>query len=735
MENIYLGKSNKEKLIKEHTEDLLRELRILKAIYPHILNKEEWEILELAIKYHDIGKINSKFQNKLYRVLGIEEILEGYKGEEIPHNFLSPYFINGKYYKEKYGEKYANILISAVYYHHDRKFIDYDAEIAEQIEKDLRKQVENFGDFYGLDLTDIKGNFRRYIIKTNDEQLKSKAYIMIKGLLNKLDYIASLDKEEVHVEEETKEDGKTVAEKVEEIIQEKYDGNYREVQSYMKAKKDENIIVISPCGSGKTEAALLWLEDSKGFYTLPLKVSINSIYERIKRKIHYNKTLLLHSDAFSYYLENEGDSEINAYDRARRLSSPLIITTVDQIFRIVFKYNGYEELLSTFSYSKIIIDEIQMYSPEIIAYILIGLKLITEMGGKFAIMTATFPDVLYEFLKQLDIKYVKQEVVFKPNIEKRHKIKLLKNQDFNIEEIKEKAKSKKVLIIVNTIKKAQQLYQELQNENVHLLHAHYLKKDRKILEDSILEFTDRNKNNDNGIWISTQIVEASLDIDFDILYTEMTSIDSLFQRMGRVYRSRSYLEEMPNVYIVDNKNGIGNIIDENIYEYSLNAIKDFDGELSEENKQKIMRKVFSLSENVSLKKSKYYNKIKDMIRIFKDIRPYSLEKKEVFELFRNINSISLIPDNVYEELNNNGMIDKWKDIFKNGNNRQKVDTKNEINKYAISVTYREYLNYDKEELFYKNSNIYRTSYKYEFDKDKLKGRGLIINDNKVNNFY
>ena len=64
MENIYLGKSNKKKLIKEHTEDLLRELRILKAIYPHILNKEEWEILELAIKYHDIGKINSKFQNK-----------------------------------------------------------------------------------------------------------------------------------------------------------------------------------------------------------------------------------------------------------------------------------------------------------------------------------------------------------------------------------------------------------------------------------------------------------------------------------------------------------------------------------------------------------------------------------------------------------------------------------------------------------------------------------------------
>lgn len=734
MENIYLAKSNKEKSIKEHTEDLLRQYRILKAIYPHILNEKEWEILELAIKYHDIGKINSKFQNKLYRVLGKEEIPEEYKGEEIPHNFLSPFFINGKFYKEKYEEKYVNILMSAVYYHHDRKLPDYGAEEVEEIKEDLTKQIENFGDFYGLNLSKIENNFRRYIIKTKDEMLKSKEYIMIKGLLNKLDYVASLNKEGVNVEE-TKEDGKTVSDKVEDIIKEKYEGNYREVQSYMKSRKDENIIVISPCGSGKTEAALLWAGESKSFYTLPLKVSINAIYERIKEKIKFNQTLLLHSDAFSYYLENEGDSEINAYDRARRLSSPLIITTVDQLFRIVFKYNGYEEILSTLSYSKVVIDEIQMYSAELIAYILIGLKMITEIGGKFAIMTATFPDVLYNFLDDLKIKYVRQEIVFKPNIEKRHKIKVLENQDFNIKKIKEDAKNKKVLIIVNTIKKAQQLYEELKNENTHLLHAHYLKKDRKMLEDSILEFTDREKNKENGIWISTQIVEASLDIDFDVLYTEMTSIDSLFQRMGRVYRSREYLGDIPNVYVLDNRNGVPYVIDEEIYDFSLNAIKDYEGYLYEQDKQKIMKKVFDLSENKELIFSKYYNKIKDTIRRVNDIKPYSIEKCKVSELFRNINSVQLIPDDIYEELNNNGTIDEWKKILKNGTNAEKVEVKNRINEYSISVRYNPKLNYDKQELFYTHSNIFRTSYKYEFDEGKLKGRGLIMENNRPDNCY
>ena len=119
MENQNLAKSEPIKTIKEHTDDLLRQYQILKSKYANILKKEEWKTLEDAIKYHDLGKLNSKFQNKLYEKLGYTgRLKEWITGEEVPHNFLSPFFIDTKKYKEKYGEKQTKLLVSSVYYHH-----------------------------------------------------------------------------------------------------------------------------------------------------------------------------------------------------------------------------------------------------------------------------------------------------------------------------------------------------------------------------------------------------------------------------------------------------------------------------------------------------------------------------------------------------------------------------------------------------------------------------------------
>ena len=99
MENQYLAKSNPKKTIFEHTEDLLKQLKILKDIYPNILDNEEWKLLEYSVKYHDLGKINTKFQNKLYKKLKMELLEDKIEGDEIPHNFLSPHFINVDYFE------------------------------------------------------------------------------------------------------------------------------------------------------------------------------------------------------------------------------------------------------------------------------------------------------------------------------------------------------------------------------------------------------------------------------------------------------------------------------------------------------------------------------------------------------------------------------------------------------------------------------------------------------------
>ena len=620
-------------------------------------------------------------------------------------------------------ENIPGILVSSVYYHHTRE----KKEVTKQALEDLEKQKEHLGDFFNLNLDKIETSLGRYIFDEKDEELlKSREYILIKGLLNKLDYVASLDKNGVNVEENCNDGEKNITEKIQEITRTQYNNKYREVQKYMMQKQEENLVVISYTGSGKTEAALLWIKDGKAFYTLPLKVSINAMYQRIVNKIQYNKTLLLHSDAYSYYQE-QPDCDINSYDRARRLSSPLIITTVDQLFKIAFRYQGYEEILATLAYSKVILDEIQMYSPQMLAYILLGLKMITEVGGKFAIITATFPPLLYNIMDKLQIPYKKQEEEFIPHITKRHKIEVLEGQDFDLNQIEELGKNKKVLIIVNTVKRAQKLYDSL--ENSYLLHSHYIKNDRDKIEDKILQFGDQSNNKENGIWISTQIVEASLDIDFDELFTEMCSIDSLFQRMGRCYRKREFNQENPNVHILDNQNGVPYIIDAEIYDYSIKEIRKYNGMvLTEQQKQNMINNIFDLNKNPEIKNSKYYKTIIEEIRLLKDIIPNTIQKKLIDDKFRNIQNINLIPDNVFDNLEASGKIDEWIEILKNKDisARQKVQAKNEIKKYVISVRWNTKVIHDEEELFYKGSNIYRTQYKYEFDINALKGKGLIM---------
>lgn len=89
---------------------------------------------------------------------------------------------------------------------------------------------------------------------------------------------------------------------------------------------------------------------------------------------------------------------------------------------------------------------------------------------------------------------------------------------------------------------------------MNLLHSRYIRRDRAYLEDQIMKFSG---SEETGIWITTQIVEASLDIDFDVLFTEMCTADSLLQRMGRCNRKGRYFPEEANVIIYDNRNGVG----------------------------------------------------------------------------------------------------------------------------------------------------------------------------------
>lgn len=550
------AKSDPPESINEHTEKLLRNLKILRNIYENIVDKNPnvderlWNLLEIACVYHDIGKVYSPFQNIILEKLGKEKLYTTFDYESIKHEQLSPMFIPTD--DLNYTEK--KLIYQAIYYHHCRIHKKVNSNLVEKIIKeDILPRYDNIRSEIKYKLKDdLNSNYLGYVFGRNKINEESEVYIkycLLKGLLHRLDHSSSAD---VLVENKTEQ---SLGECTENSLKFKGYNGKNELQKFCKDNISNNILVIGSTGIGKTEAATIWSDIGKTFFTLPIRTSINAIYDRIKFDIGYKDVGLLHSSAVDYLEEKEDKFDYHLYEQTKNLGNRVIVCTIDQIFPFIFRYNGYEKIYATLAFSKVIIDEIQAYSPEITAIILKGIKMINDIGGKFMIMTATLPRIYKDELEKMGIKFKFGEFL-KPIM--RHKLSINDNSlDNDIENIINKASSSKVLVILNRIDKANELYLKIKEknvENVNVLHSRFIKNDRSNKENSIINFSKNREK--TGIWITTQIVEASLDIDFDYLFTEMSTLDSLFQRCGRCYRSRKYEKNEPNIYVY-NKNVSG----------------------------------------------------------------------------------------------------------------------------------------------------------------------------------
>ena len=421
------------------------------------------------------------------------------------------------------------------------------------------------------------------------------------------------------------------------------------------------------------------------------------------------------------------------YDRAKMLSQPLTVCTVDQLFKFVYRALGTEIFAATLKYSKLIIDEIQAYEPRVIATIVYGLSIIQKMGGKFAIITATFSPVLQHFMKECGLEYSFKDFtdIEEKEINSRHRVKI---HDSKIDksvynEILEQGKHKKVLVICNTVLEAQRHYKELKSENVWLLHSRYLRRDRALLEKNIMEFSESDKT---GVWITTQIVEASLDIDFDVLYTEMSTADSLLQRMGRCNRKGRYCPEEANIHVYASENGVGNnsVYEEKLYKRALEHLKKYEGDIfTEENKTKYMNEVYNIKE---MEETQYFQEIKEYLKLFKNIHPteYLAKEAEV----RNINSITIVPERIYQEKKE--VFDAGIEFLSKPNigreTRSLIKSKLQDLTLSLPIYQKFPEKVDKKTVGNgrkrKVMDIHRATYKYEFEFETGKGMGLIMQE-------
>ena len=745
MKNNYLAKSNKETIL-EHTEKLIKNFKILTDIYLN-LNVDK-ELLLLSCIYHDLGKININFQRSIEK-----SVFNDYSG--IMHGLLSLSFINVEKLLLEFGFSDVKALIYSVALHHERDFSqvtkkDYSSEIdkmnlevkgfnfaLEKLKKIFTetsgRKIELFPDIFNNEkLKKLSSKFyklgERPYSMNNYEIFKK--FVMLKGFLNRIDYASSayieIEKENNFLEEEL-ENFKLKILKISE---------WNAMQQFMIKNREKNVILKAQTGLGKTEAALLWIGNSKGFFTLPLRSATNSIFERLTKQIvssgNKSKIGLLHSGFKNVYIENSDRSEseiLNYMTSTRQFSLPVTICTIDQLFDFVFKAAGFEMKLATLSYSKTVIDEIQMYSPELISFLLYGLKQITEFGGKFSIITATFPPVLCYFLKKIKIDFIESKNFIEDKI--RHSVKVLDeeiNAEF-IDKIYQKNKNLKILVICNTIKKANEIYEKLnetKNVNINLIHSRFINSDRKKKEEEIFEFASSTKS---GIWIGTQVVEASLDIDFDILITELSDLNGLFQRMGRCYRKKEFDKRTGeyNCFVFSKKCsgtfGEYSIVDKEIHIKSKDALNEVDRLLSENHKISLIEKTYSYE---SLKNTKYFETIEKTINFLENLlSEYSMTGREAQKKLRNIFNEDIIPLKIFKE--NKEKILKSKQIlnqkFENLSEEdkkkriiEKIKAKEVIENFKVSVP--PYLLKDKEiEVFWLNNyeklKIVDCKYTYE----------------------
>lgn len=749
-ERIYWAKSNPRQTLAEHTVDVLNVWKELLKYYGDHFSAEEKQIIGTALEYHDIGKVNDVFQYKICKNMKIN-VPAVNTSEDIPHGFLSCAYLDSYDLEEKFGLKYVRALITSIYTHHVRKKAVDSELLADFIDKHMPERFCMNGRDYRIEDGEAE-YYEEYVYQAMKESKSAKIpideedwlkYLVVKGMLLRADHAASSGLKELEIEP-PKENFLT--EQIETCMK-VHNWELQKAQLYMKRHRDENLIIRAATGSGKTEAALLWIDGYKAFYTLPLKVSINAIFERIRDVYKYDadKITLMHSDLLAY-AEAEKEKSAQAVmepmerlKKARALSFPLTVCTVDQLFYSVFKSSGTEMIPATLKYSRLIIDEIQMYSPEIVASIIYGLKTATQLGGRFSIITATFPPVLAELMRKSSIQFTMPQERFLGQLNERHKIAAVDEADFDYDEIYRSGLGRTVLVLCNTVRKAQQVYEKLLGMNmddnsdlqIRLLHSRFIKKDRKLLEHQIQRDAAQAKN---VIWISTQIVEASLDIDFDMLYTEMCPADSLLQRMGRCWRKRNYDSEImngkPNVYVYNTRNSIGSgkVYEfKEIYDKSWEMLLRYDGKIMfEEDKFDYIDEVYNSDE---VKNGEYTKKIATCLNALEYLLPNSLDKSDARKLFRNIQSITVMPDEIYNMPEVQELLDEMELIRDNGlkDKKRYRALERKLMEYTLSLNAeaRRYCMADAGTIAQAPGlGIHRSVNKYDFDADSVSGCGF-----------
>lgn len=510
------------------------------------------EIARLGAILHDIGKTSPIFQNRLkadYKKRDFELVFR--------HELASLFFLS------LFDENIHPPLIEMIVSHHksvendprNKGILDLEENIEDVFElhkkdwddwsKDALEILKSFGiKTYKISIGEAESNYYKALDYVN-ANIQKQGYSEWKGLLMAADHFASA------MIGKTEQELKKLF-TIPNLSFYKRRHNLYPLSMVNADSNKKHTLVVASTGAGKTDFLFRRCKN-RVFYTLPFQASINAMYKRVATDLKATNIDLdirvLHS-ASSIVAKNK-----NLEERMLQglIGSSIKVLTPHQIAGIIFGTRAFEASILDLKGCDIVLDEIHTYTKISRAIVLKIVEVLNKLDCRLHIGTATMPTDLYNKI----INILGKENVYDVSLPKDELDKFDRHTIHKIADWEEAeniidnaiAEDQKVLIVCNRVKNAQEQYnrvKEKYNVPILLLHSRFKRGDRNQkekqligLDDSGIATKEFNTSNQACIVVSTQVVEVSLDISFDLMITESAPLDALIQRFGRINRIRN----------------------------------------------------------------------------------------------------------------------------------------------------------------------------------------------------
>lgn len=311
----------------------------------------------------------------------------------------------------------------------------------------------------------------------------------------------------------------------------------RKFQKDAQQNYGKSLSLRAPTGTGKTEALLLWAGDTdRLIYLLPSQVTVNAMWRRL-RSIYGDKRVgLAHGRADYILRKEEEEPPLDARLFGSVFAKPVTVATLDQYLLAHLHGRHWEERRVLARNSALVFDEIHSYEPYTLGMLSKALQ--REPPARIALASATLPPALLDLFPSLEVSVEAEESLWQ---RRRYKLELQDEPLLNAlhQIITEAQQGRNVLVVSNTVVQAQDIYRRIGNllkkrkgrwSKLRLLHSRFAFRDRQRKEEQVMA------PEPGVILVATQVVEVSLDISYDVLFTEIAPLDAIVQRMGRVNR-------------------------------------------------------------------------------------------------------------------------------------------------------------------------------------------------------